>query len=366
MKRFFSLLIALALAGAATACGGGGESAPSSSEQSQPVQGAPSSQAEPSVPAQPVPPASSGGGQESHGDTERGDEPGSRVLVACFSATGNTMGIGQLIQDVLSAGLYDADLYEIIPEAPYTSEDLDYGSDGCRANREQNDPSARPALSGTLEHPEDYDIVFLGYPIWWGQAPKVIYTFLESYDFGDAIIVPFCTSGSSGIGSSAENLQPLAPQADWRQGRRFSAGASRDEVSSWVWGLGIPLSSPGEEGGARIRLAFDGGEAVIALDDNAAARDFLSMLPAQLSFEDYGGREKISYLPRKLSTDGAPDSYDPQEGDVTLYAPWGNLAIFYRDAGSSPGLVPMGRVESGLDLLSGMEGSFQVSVSVLE
>ena len=76
-------------------------------------------------------------------------------------------------------------------KAPYTSEDLNYSNDDCRANQEQNDPAARPAITGTLENPEDYDVVFLGYPIWWGQAPKVIYTFLESCDFGNATIVPF-------------------------------------------------------------------------------------------------------------------------------------------------------------------------------
>ena len=127
------------------------------------------------------------------------ETPEDGVLVAYFSATGNTEGIAQHLQSIL-----DADLYEIVPEVPYTDEDLNYSNDNCRANQEQNDPAARPAITGTLEHPENYNVVFLGYPIWWGQAPKVIYTFLESCDFGDATIVPFCTSGSSGIGSSAE------------------------------------------------------------------------------------------------------------------------------------------------------------------
>ena len=113
----------------------------------------------------------------------------------------------------------------------------------------------------------------------------------------------------------------------------------------------------------RIRLSFDGGEAIIVLNDNAATRDFLAMLPATLTFEDYAGTEKISYLTGELSTADAPASYDPQPGDVTLYAPWGNLAIFYGDAGSAAGLVPMGYVESGLELLSAMDGEFEVSVS---
>ena len=115
----------------------------------------------------------------------------------------------------------------------------------------------------------------------------------------------------------------------------------------------------------QLRLTFEGGEAVIALEDNATTRDFLTMLPATLTFEDYAGSEKISYLTQDLSTEGAPASYDPQAGDVALYVPWGNLAIFYGDAGSSSDLVPMGRVTSGLEFLSGMEGEFQVSISVV-
>ena len=100
-------------------------------------------------------------------------------------------------------------------------------------------PAARPAVSGVLENPDSYDIVFLGYPIWWGQAPKILYTFLESYDFGDAAIVPFCTSGSSGIGSSADGLQELAVNAQWLEGQRFSGSASESTVAAWVEDLDL-------------------------------------------------------------------------------------------------------------------------------
>lgn len=153
----------------------------------------------------------------------------SRVLVAYFSTTGNTEHVAQYVQTVL-----DADLYEIVPEEPYTDNDLDYSNGDCRANLEQNDPDARPTIAGTLEHPEDYDVVFLGYPIWWGQAPKIMQTFLGSYDFDGVTIVPFCTSGSSGIGSSAENLHNSAPDAKWLAGQRFGSNASQEEVAAWV------------------------------------------------------------------------------------------------------------------------------------
>lgn len=161
---------------------------------------------------------------------------GRKVLIAYFSATNNTEGIANHLDAIL-----DADLYEITPETPYSAADLDYNAD-CRANREQNDASARPAISGSVENMEQYDVIFLGYPIWWGQAPKIISTFLESYDLSGKTIVPFCTSGSSGIGSSATNLHSLASSATWLDGQRFSGGSSRSTVEAWVNGLGLTLT----------------------------------------------------------------------------------------------------------------------------
>ncbi len=159
---------------------------------------------------------------------------GSKVLVAYFSATGHTRTIAEYLQTAL-----DADLYEIVPQEPYTADDLDYNTDGCRANREQNDDAARPAISGSVDNMDGYDVVFIGYPIWWGQAPKIVYTFLESYDLSGKTVVPFCTSGGSGIDGSLGGIQALAPDADWLAGQRFSAGASEADVQSWVDNLGL-------------------------------------------------------------------------------------------------------------------------------
>ena len=155
-----------------------------------------------------------------------------KVLVAYFSATGNTENIAQHLETVL-----DADLYEIVPQQPYTSADLNYGSSNSRAEQEINDPTARPAISGSVSNMDDYDVVFIGYPIWWGQAPKIIYTFLESYDFSGKTIIPFCTSASSGIGGSISGIQALAPNANWLSGQRFSGSASLADVKTWTDGL---------------------------------------------------------------------------------------------------------------------------------
>ena len=225
MKNLLTMAITLALLLGLTACGQTGNQ-----NESQTQQEGTSSVGEPSAPPASSEPEAGEPGEET---------PEGGVLVAYFSATGNTEGIARHLQSIL-----DADLYEIVPEVAYTDEDLNYSNDDCRANQEQNDPAARPAITGTPEHPEDYDVVFLGYPIWWGQAPKVMYTFLENCDFGDATIVPFCTSGSSGIGSSADGLQELTANAQWLDGQRFSGSASQNTVASWVQGLDLPESSP--------------------------------------------------------------------------------------------------------------------------
>ncbi len=159
---------------------------------------------------------------------------GERVLVACFSATGNTRFLAEYAADIL-----DADLYMITPEEPYTAADLDYSDSGSRTSLEQRDLEARPAISGTVEDMARYDTVLLGYPIWYGQAPRIISTFLESYDFSGKTMVPFCTSGSSGVGSSDDDLHTLAPGANWMEGTRFAGGTDEAAVELWLRALGL-------------------------------------------------------------------------------------------------------------------------------
>lgn len=175
--------------------------------------------------------------EEAGKETENtaGGEAGSDVLVAYFSATGTTRTLAGYISEVTGG-----DLYEIVPETPYTSDDLNYSDNNSRSTREQNDESARPAISGSVEHMGQYDTVFLGYPIWWGEAPRIIETFMEAYDFSGKTIVPFCTSGGSGIGSSARNLHDLAASdVTWLDGERLSSGISHDEMVSWIKSLSL-------------------------------------------------------------------------------------------------------------------------------
>ncbi len=152
-----------------------------------------------------------------------------KTLVVYFSCTGTTKQFAGYAAEILGA-----DIYEIQPEIPYTEDDLAYYTD-CRADREQNDPQARPAISGSVDNMDSYDTIILGYPIWHGQAPKIIYTFLESYDFSNKTIVPFCTSHSSSIGSSADNLQPLCDDSvSWLEGKRFGSDNSKNTIQKWI------------------------------------------------------------------------------------------------------------------------------------
>ncbi len=114
---------------------------------------------------------------------------------------------------------------------------MNYNDDNCRANLEMNDDSARPAISGDMTALTEYDTVFIGYPIWWGTAPRIIDTFFESYDMSGKTVYTFCTSGGSGIGQSIDDLTSLCPDVTISDGRRFNAGAPEDDVRQWMDGL---------------------------------------------------------------------------------------------------------------------------------
>ena len=171
---------------------------------------------------------------ESVSTEEQEADVSTKTLVVYFSCTGTTELVAEYITKILGV-----DIYEIVPENPYTEADLAYYTNG-RADQEQNDPDARPTISGGVENMDEYDTIILGYPIWHGQAPRIISTFLESYDFSGKTIVPFCTSHSSGIGSSADNLHVLCADSTlWMEGRRFEAGTSKKTIEEWLGNVGI-------------------------------------------------------------------------------------------------------------------------------
>ncbi len=164
------------------------------------------------------------------------DTADANALVVYFSATGNTEEVAGHIADAL-----EADTFEIIPAEPYTSDDLNWNDPDSRVVYEYENPDARGVAlaSDTVENWEDYDTVFIGYPIWWGVAAWPVSSFVEANDFTGKTVIPFCTSSSSDLGESGTLLAQAAGTGDWLPGQRFSGGASADEVAEWVNGLDI-------------------------------------------------------------------------------------------------------------------------------
>ena len=156
----------------------------------------------------------------------------SRKLVAYFSASGVTAKVAETLSEAIGA-----DLYEIEPEIPYTKADLDWMDKQSRSTIEMNDPVSRPAIKGMRDNMDDYDTVFVGFPIWWYVAPTIINTFLESYDLTGKTIIPFATSGGSGMGKTNEKLQPSCPNSKLIEGKVFKKSASKSELAAWVDGL---------------------------------------------------------------------------------------------------------------------------------
>lgn len=153
----------------------------------------------------------------------------SKKLVAYFSASGTTAKVAKKMAEAIGA-----DLFEIKPEKPYTGADLNWQNKNSRSSVEMNDRSSRPAIAVKAADMPQYDVVFVGFPVWWYREPSIIDTFMESYDFAGKTVIPFATSGGSGLGDSAANMQKLAKGAKVVNGKRFSGSASAEELKAWA------------------------------------------------------------------------------------------------------------------------------------
>lgn len=156
----------------------------------------------------------------------------SRKLVAYFSASGVTAKVAEKLSEAIGA-----DLYAIEPEVPYTKADLDWMDKKSRSTIEMNNPASRPAIAGKRDNMNDYDTVFVGFPIWWYVAPTIINTFLESYDLTGKTIIPFATSGGSDMGKTNEKLLPSCKGAKLLNGKVFKASVSGADIAKWAEGL---------------------------------------------------------------------------------------------------------------------------------
>ncbi len=152
-----------------------------------------------------------------------------KIAIIYFSATGTTKTVATYIKDTTGG-----DLIEIVPKDKYTDDDLNYNNSNSRSSKEQNDSSSRPAISNNI-NTDSYDVIYLGYPIWWGDAPRIIYTFLDNHNLNGKTVIPFCTSGGSDIDSSVSYFKNNYKNVNWLDGRKLST--SKSEVTSWVNGL---------------------------------------------------------------------------------------------------------------------------------
>lgn len=234
MKKIFAILLMVTMLLSLAACG-----STSSEPEIKPDSASSATDSNTQAEADATPdtsvPSSSETSTEPSGDNSEPSDSGSRVLIAYFSATGTTKKIAEYAADAASA-----DLYEIVPAEPYTADDLNYNVSNCRANAEMNDPSSRPEISGGVTNMADYDIVFIGYPIWWGEAPRIVSTFIESYDFSGKTVVTFSTSGGSG--HNDRSIKELASGANWVTGARLKSNSSQSDVADWINGLGLDIT----------------------------------------------------------------------------------------------------------------------------
>lgn len=167
---------------------------------------------------------------------EEASSEGGRTLVVYYSASGNTAAVAGYIADALGA-----DTFELVPQEPYSSDDLNWMVNGSRVNREHDDESLRDIalVADSVDHWGEYDTVFIGYPIWWAIAAWPVNNFVKNNDFTGKTVIPFCTSSSSGLGQSGELLAEMTGTGDWQTGERFRSNASRDDVADWVSSLGL-------------------------------------------------------------------------------------------------------------------------------
>lgn len=288
---------------------------------------------------------------ENHGEK-------SDILVAYFSRTGNTEKIADHIINVTNA-----DRYEITASVPYSDADIKYQDSSCRANQEQSDKTVRPEIAEPLDSIEEYDVVFVGYPIWWGEEPRIIDTFFESYDFSGKTVIPFCTSGGSGISTSEKNIGNLTEIGNQLSGKRFSSGAGEKEISDWI----DTLSLPEKKTEAKLNIEVNGHNLSATLADNSSAKalaDLIADKPLTLSLDDYSNFEKTGYLPEKLPENN--ENINTDYGDLILYQ--GNKFVIYYDK-NSWSLTRLGHIDNvtqdELKKILGT-GSVEVTLSLAE
>lgn len=291
--------------------------------------------------------------------TPQSTENNSNALVLYFSATGTTKSLAEKI-----AAISGADLCEIVPEAAYTSADLNYNSD-CRANAEQQDDRARPAIQELTVNVDDYDTIIIGYPIWWGTLPKVIYTLSESYDLSGKTIMPFCTSGGSGISQSVSDLKAICPNSIVTDGFRGTHATSEAQLKDWLENNGFGQKGNNTKADDLLNIQIGNRRLTATLVDNsstAALKELLAKGDITINMHDYGNFEKVGPLGSSLPTND--EQITTEAGDLILYQ--GNSFVIYYDT-NSWNFTRLGKIndikQPELKSLLG-EGDITVTISI--
>ncbi len=263
-----------------------------------------------------------------------------KILVAYFSFTNNTKAIAESMADVLGA-----DTYQITPSEAYTSDNSNYYDENTRAYQEQYGPaSVRPAINTTLGS-TDYDVVLLGFPIWYGKVPRVVLTFLDTYDFSEKVVIPFCTSGSSGMSTAQTELQSTYSTVKWKTGGRLN-GYTYEQLKTWLSGYGLN-NTP-------IKLTIGGSVFNAELANNATAQAFDALLPTTFNMTELNGNEKYKYLDTTLPTNAScPETI--HTGDILLYSN-NCVVVFYKTFSTSYNYTKIGRITNPSTLEAAVGG----------
>ena len=296
------------------------------------------------------------GGDKGEEGNEVGDND--RYLVLYCSHTGNTERMAQTIQSTL-----DCDMIVLESETPY-EDDYNAMLDRAQAELDAIAQGNYPAITTSVESFDEYDIVFIGYPIWYSHIATPMQAFLHNHAdlLAGKRIALFASSGSSGIGTSERDAATLVPDALFEESLLLTSstlGNMATRIPQWLENLGASREEPDAPDAASLNInIIVGGQTITAtMEDNGAARDFLSRLPLEVTLEDYNnGTEKIFYPDPELSLDDTRRGCEPQAGDIAIYEPWGNVAIFCCDWSESNSLIKIGHIDGdGISLLQGTE-----------
>ncbi len=289
---------------------------------------------------------------------------GGKTLVVYFSATGNTEEVANYI--VAATG---SDVFELEPVNGYTDADLNYNDDNSRVVREHDNPDEQniELVATTVENWDEYDTIFIGYPIWWHIAAWPVNGFVEANDFTGKTVIPFCTSGSSDLGESGELLAEMAGTGEWLEGRRFSSRVSESDVSAWIDELGLQAKSETATQNRQISITMGDTTIYADLYDTELADEFLAQLPQTISMQRVGGgREFYGSLGSSLNYNQEDSQTTFENGDIAYWYSGNGLCLLYDNQVDEPeidsGIIVFGKMTSDLSVFSELNDNIEVRV----